>query len=95
MTVSDDLTGNSQNADIRLAAAIRAVDAALAACEAARLMLLVSRPGEPVRAQEAVPVAQDEQPPGCPHPASELVRASTFGGATEVFCKACGERPDQ
>ena len=87
MTLRDAVLGNTQDSDVRLAAAIRAVDAALAACEAARLALLTVGNGTP-------PAAVDESSDGCPHPAADVVRVRTFGGLAEAFCKACGERID-
>lgn len=81
------MLGNTQDSDVRLAAAIRAVDAALAACEAARLALLTVKSAAPLAATDG---ASD----GCLHPAQDVVRVVTFGGVAESFCKVCGERVD-
>lgn len=87
MTVRDAALGPQDDDLVRIAAAIRAVDAAMAACEAARLALIAVRGG-------SAPVPQESASDGCSHPVSERQRFMTFGGSAQVFCGLCGERAD-
>lgn len=86
MTIRETVLGSTDDERVRIAAALRAVDAALAACESARLALLsIVTPA---------PLSPQAQPSGgCPHPVAEWKRIATFGEAA-VFCGVCGERVD-
>lgn len=65
-----------------IAAAVRAIDAAMAACESARLALLTIATPEPE------PLLQSGE---CRHPESQWQAALTFGDSV-YFCGVCGEQ---
>lgn len=68
----------------QIASAVRAVEAAMAACEAARLVLLSLVKPEPE-------LIVDPQTGECRHPASQAQAIETFG-ETVYFCSICGEQ---
>lgn len=68
----------------QIASAVRAIDAAMAACESARLALLGIVKPEPEPLVD--PVTGE-----CRHPSSQTQAVQTFG-ETVYFCAVCGER---
>lgn len=66
----------------QLASAVRAVEAAMSACESARLGLIAL-----VQPELAPVLASGE----CPHPQSQWQAALTFGESV-YFCSVCGEQ---
>lgn len=71
----------------QVASAVRAIDAAMAALEAARLAVIGSVAPTPAPAPSVAPVPSE----GCEHPIGARQETATFGG-TVYFCGACGEQ---
>jgi hypothetical protein len=82
MSLREQVLGASQQ-DVSIAAALRAIDAAAAACESARLVLLALGS----QALESKPV---ENSSGCGHPIGATLTVSTFT-SQEKMCQLCGE----